>query len=40
MASGPGVDAIERDIADGLFEFQPPFAVSLGRHECDGRLPD
>jgi uncharacterized protein (DUF885 family) len=40
MATGAGIDAIEREIADGLFEFQPAIAVGLGRHEFDGRLPD
>ncbi|HTP54359.1 MAG TPA: DUF885 domain-containing protein [Thermoplasmata archaeon] len=40
MASGGGIDAIEREIADALFEFQPAVAVGLGRHEFDGRLPD
>lgn len=40
MADGSPIDPLEREVADGLFEFQPPFAVMLGRHEYDGRLPD
>jgi len=40
MAVDPGFETLEREAADALFEFQPPFAVALGRHEYDGRLPD
>ena len=35
-----GFDAIEREIVDHLFELQPSYAVGLGLHEYDGRLPD
>jgi uncharacterized protein (DUF885 family) len=40
MAAVPELDALEREIADAVFGFQPTFAVGLGRHEYDGRLPD
>jgi uncharacterized protein (DUF885 family) len=40
--SGPAtaLDPIERRIVDHLFDLQPGYAVSLGLHEYDGRLPD
>ncbi len=34
------LDTIEREIVDHLFEFQPGYAVALGLHNYDGRLPD
>ena len=37
--AGP-LDPIERGVVDHLFELQPSYAVSLGLHEYDGRLPD
>jgi uncharacterized protein (DUF885 family) len=40
MATGSEIEVLEREIAEALFEFQPTFAVGLGRHEYDGRLPD
>ena len=33
-------DALERRVIDHLFELQPSYAVSLGLHEYDGRVPD
>ena len=35
-----GFDALEREIIDHLFRLQPSYAVGLGLHEYDGRLPD
>jgi uncharacterized protein (DUF885 family) len=40
MAGAPELDALEREIVDHLFELQPGYAVSLGLHAYDGRLPD
>jgi uncharacterized protein (DUF885 family) len=44
MSSSTGssaeIDALERRIVDHLFELQPSYAVSLGLHEYDGRVPD
>jgi len=40
MADPTELDAIEREIVDHLFLLQPTYAVFLGRHEHDGRLPD
>ncbi len=40
MATPSDFDALEREIADSLFDFQPTYGVDLGRHEYDGRLPD
>jgi len=34
------IDGLERRIVDHLFELQPSYAVSLGLHEYDGRVPD
>jgi len=34
------LDALEREIVDHVFVLQPGYAVSLGLHEYDGRLPD
>ena len=34
------IDALERAIVDHLFVLQPSYAVGLGLHEYDGRLPD
>ncbi|HTT44463.1 MAG TPA: DUF885 domain-containing protein [Thermoplasmata archaeon] len=33
-------DALERAVIDHLFVLQPGYAVGLGLHEYDGRLPD
>lgn len=40
MPSADGIDGLEREIVDHLFELQPGYAVGLGLHEYDGRLPD
>ena len=40
MPASPELDALEREIVSHLFEFQPGYAVGLGRHEYDGRSPD
>lgn len=40
MATGSEIEVLEREIAEALFDLQPTFAVGLGRHEYDGRLPD
>ena len=34
------IDTLERAIVDHLFVLQPSYAVALGLHEYDGRLPD
>ncbi|HLM91925.1 MAG TPA: DUF885 domain-containing protein [Thermoplasmata archaeon] len=34
------LDALERAIVDQLFVLQPAYAVGLGLHEYDGRVPD
>jgi hypothetical protein len=34
------IDTLERAIVDHLFVLQPSYAVGLGLHEYDGRLPD
>ncbi|MGA8663892.1 MAG: DUF885 domain-containing protein [Thermoplasmata archaeon] len=34
------LDAVERSIVDHLFVLQPGYAVGLGLHEYDGRVPD
>lgn len=34
------IGALERSIVDHLFELQPGYAVGLGLHEYDGRVPD
>ena len=34
------VDALERAVIDHLFVLQPGYAVGLGLHEYDGRVPD
>jgi len=33
-------DALEREIVDHLFVLQPSYAVGLGLHDYDGRVPD
>ncbi|MGP8076403.1 MAG: DUF885 domain-containing protein [Thermoplasmata archaeon] len=33
-------NAIERDVVDHVFALSPSYAVGLGLHEYDGRLPD
>jgi uncharacterized protein (DUF885 family) len=33
-------DALEREVVDHLFVLQPSYAVGLGLHEYDGRVPD
>jgi len=33
-------DAVEKAVVDHLFEFQPSYAVGLGLHAYDGRVPD
>lgn len=33
-------DTLEREVVDHLFVLQPSYAVGLGLHEYDGRLPD
>jgi uncharacterized protein (DUF885 family) len=38
--SSAEIDALERRIVDHLFVLQPSYAVSLGLHEYDGRVPD
>jgi len=38
--SSSEIDALERRVVDHLFELQPSYAVSLGLHEYDGRVPD
>jgi uncharacterized protein (DUF885 family) len=38
--STPEFDALERAIVDHLFVLQPGYAVGLGLHQYDGRLPD
>jgi uncharacterized protein (DUF885 family) len=44
MANGSGVtaefDALERKTVDHVFELQPGYAVGLGLHDYDGRVPD
>ncbi|HTW55301.1 MAG TPA: DUF885 domain-containing protein [Thermoplasmata archaeon] len=40
MADSAGLDALETDVAAALFEVAPTWAVQLGRHDYDGRLPD
>ena len=40
MAEASGLDALEAEIADALFDIAPTWAVQLGRHDFDGRLPD
>jgi len=39
-APPPGFDSLERRVIDHLFVLQPSYAVSLGLHEYDGRVPD
>jgi uncharacterized protein (DUF885 family) len=34
------LDALEHEIVDHLFALQPGYAVSLGLHDYDGRVPD
>ena len=41
ISSGtPTLDSLERRVVDHLFELQPSYAVSLGIHDYDGRMPD
>jgi hypothetical protein len=37
--SGEGLETLERQVVDHFFELYPNWAVSLGLHEYDGRLP-
>jgi hypothetical protein len=39
-APASAIDPLERAIVDHLFVLQPSYAVGLGLHEYDGRLPD
>lgn len=39
VAAAP-LDEIERQVVDHLFVLQPSYAVGLGLHEYDGRMPD
>ncbi len=39
-APSTAFDGLERRIVDHLFSLQPSYAVSLGLHEYDGRMPD
>jgi len=39
-SSAASLDPIEAEIIDHLFVLQPSYAVGLGLHEYDGRLPD
>ncbi len=34
------LDALEREVVDHLFVLQPSYAVGLGLHDYDGKLPD
>ncbi len=38
--AGGELEALEREVVDHLFLLQPGYAVSLGLHEYDGRVPD
>jgi len=40
LGSSSEFDGLEHRIVDHLFELQPSYAVSLGLHEYDGRVPD
>ena len=42
LSKGPAgaLDEVERRIVDHLFVLQPSYAVGLGLHEYDGRVPD
>ncbi len=40
MPGTSDLDALEREVIDHLFALQPSYAVALGLHEYDGRLPD
>lgn len=40
MPGTTDLDALEREVIDHLFVLQPSYAVILGLHEHDGRLPD
>lgn len=35
-----GLTSLEAEVIEAVFEFQPGYAVFLGLHEYDGRLPD
>ena len=38
--SSAELDALEREVVDHLFVLQPAYAVGLGLHDYDGKLPD
>lgn len=40
MSGIADLDSLEREVIDHLFALQPGYAVTLGVHEYDGRLPD
>ncbi|MGP8110413.1 MAG: DUF885 domain-containing protein [Thermoplasmata archaeon] len=40
MTTAAEFDAVEKAVVDHLFEFQPSYAVGLGLHAYDGRVPD
>ncbi|MCI4368888.1 MAG: DUF885 domain-containing protein [Thermoplasmata archaeon] len=42
LSTGPtsGLDTLERSIVDHVFRLQPGYAVFLGLHEYDGKVPD
>jgi uncharacterized protein (DUF885 family) len=40
VTANGGIDPLEREVVDHVFAFQPGYAVSLGLHQYDGRLPD
>ncbi len=40
MAPANDLDTLEREVVDHLFELSPGYAVALGLHDYDGRLPD
>ena len=39
-SSGAELDTLEREVVDHVFELQPSYAVGLGIHQYDGRVPD
>ena len=39
-AAPPELDGLEHRIVDHLFELQPSYAVGLGLHQYDGKVPD
>jgi uncharacterized protein (DUF885 family) len=40
MAPSDPLGGLEREVVDHLFRLQPGYAVGLGLHEYDGRVPD